>query len=120
MPRCDASPGNCAIFETARIWAYRLVRQCKDRSSEASVWLLAAIRATVAQLNAEYAEPLPVREADGIAASIHRWITTRSRMWTDGAAVYQATFTTIQTARGKKTGKARQQKNRQLIREALA
>ncbi|CAL9327723.1 hypothetical protein [Streptomyces sp. enrichment culture] len=53
------------------------------------------------------AEPLPAVEARAIANSIHRWITTRSRMWKDGAAVYEATFVAIQSARGKKSGRAR-------------
>jgi hypothetical protein len=57
--------------------------------------------------NAEFTEPLPTVEARAIANSIHRWITTRSRMWKDGAAVYEATFVAIQSVRGKKSGKAR-------------
>jgi len=94
---------NCAIFETARHWAYREVRRHWGDSNGLGV----AIHANVATLNAEFAEPLRVTEARGIAASIHRWITTKSRMWTDGPAVYEATFTTIQAARGRKSGAKR-------------
>ena len=54
------------------------------------------------ELNTEFPEPLPASEARAIAASIHRWITTKSRMWADGPAVYEATFSTIQAARGRK------------------
>ena len=95
---------NCAIFETARIWAYRHVRQCGDRSHTASMWLLEAITTDVHALNAEFSEPLPASEADGIARSIHRWITTRSRMWKDGAVAYEATLVAMQAARGRKGG----------------
>lgn len=97
---------NCTIFETARTWAYREVRKCPDRSPASSRWLYKAIAAEVHGQNAGFSEPLPEREAEGIAASIHRWITTRSRMWLDGAAVYEATFSTIQSARGRKGGTA--------------
>jgi len=58
-------------------------------------------------LNAEYSEPLTFAEAKAIAESIWRWITTKSRMWRDGAAVYEATFTLIQHHRGIKSGEAR-------------
>lgn len=107
---------NCAIFETARIWAYRRVRQCGDRSHTASMWLLEAITTDVHALNAEFTEPLPASEADGIARSIHRWITTRSRMWKDGAVTYEATLISMQSARGRKggpaSGKARREASR--------
>ncbi|WP_031001250.1 replication initiation protein [Streptomyces sp. NRRL F-5630] len=94
---------NCSIFETARTWAYREVRH-HFGSPET---LHTAIHAEVHTRNAEFAEPLPAVEARAIANSIHRWITTRSRMWKDGAAVYEATFVAIQSARGKKSGQAR-------------
>ncbi|CAB0572498.1 hypothetical protein CIP107522_02214 [Corynebacterium diphtheriae] len=49
-----------------------------------------------------FTDPLPAREVDQIARSIHRWITTKSRIWADDPAVYEATFSTIQSARGRK------------------
>ncbi|PXA75746.1 hypothetical protein DCC24_10215 [Auritidibacter sp. NML100628] len=58
----------------------------------------------VHELNAEFSEPLPKNEAQQIANSIHRWTTTQSRMWTNGVAVYEATFSTIQVARGRESG----------------
>ena len=58
----------------------------------------------VHELNAGFSEPLPHREALDIAYSIHRWITTCSRMWADGPAVYEATFSTMQAVRGQKGG----------------
>lgn len=67
----------------------------------------AAIRDQAHALNSEFSEPLPAREVDQIAASIHRWIITRSRMWADGSVVYEATFSTIQSARGRRSGEAR-------------
>ncbi|MFJ2746247.1 replication initiation protein [Streptomyces sp. NPDC087440] len=93
---------NCSVFETARTWAYREVR---DHFGSPDT-LRAAIHEEVHRRNAEFTEPLPTSEARAIANSIHRWITTRSRMWKDGAAVYKATFVAIQSARGKKGGKA--------------
>lgn len=92
---------NCSIFETARTWAYREIRNHWFDSTG----LHAAISAHVHELNAEFPEPLPASEARAIAASIHRWITTSSRMWADGPAVYEATFSTIQAARGRKGGR---------------
>ncbi|MFB6812398.1 replication initiation protein [Streptomyces sp. NPDC056387] len=94
---------NCSIFETARTWAYREVRHHFGSPDT----LHTAIHAEVHTRNAEFAEPLPAVEARSIANSIHRWITTRSRMWKDGAAVYEATFVAIQSARAKKGGAGR-------------
>lgn len=92
---------NCSIFETARTWAYREIRHHWFDSTG----LHEAISKHVNELNAEFPEPLPASEARAIAASIHRWITTKSRMWADGPAVYEATFSTIQAARGRKGGR---------------
>ncbi|EIH5688811.1 MULTISPECIES: replication initiation protein [Bacteria] len=91
---------NCSIFETARVWAYREVRHHWGDPER----LRLAIVERVHELNAGFSEPLPHREALDIAHSIHRWITTCSRMWADGPAVYEATFSTIQAARGRKGG----------------
>lgn len=89
---------NCAIFETARHWAYREVRHHWGNPEGLHV----AIRERVAELNAGYSEPLPANEAHHIGLSIWRWITTRSQIWADGPVVYEATFTKIQSARGRK------------------
>ncbi|TVK90664.1 hypothetical protein AYI72_22355 [Shewanella algae] len=90
---------NCALFESARTWAYREVRKHFGDADG----LGRAIQTTAQALNQElFDEPLPVAEVDCIARSIHKWIITKSRMWTDGAAVYDATFTAMQSARGKK------------------
>lgn len=94
---------NCTIFETARTWAYREVRHHFGDPDG----LEAAIHTRVHELNAEFTEPLPTSEANGIARSISRWIITRSRLWHDGPAVYEATFSTIQSARGKASGEQR-------------
>lgn len=89
---------NCAIFETARHWAYREVRHHWGDPEGLRVAILE--RAT--ELNAGYSEPLPANEAGQIAQSIWKWITTRSRMWADGPVVYEANFTAIQAARARK------------------
>jgi len=94
---------NCDIFESARTWAYREVRNHWGNSAG----LHHAITTHVHALNAEYSEPLTFAEAKAIAESIWRWITTKSRMWRDGAAVYEATFSLIQHHRGVKSGEAR-------------
>ncbi len=103
---------NCAIFETARTWAYRRVRDCPDRSPDSSAYLRDVITTEVHHRNNEFSEPLPTSEATGIARSIHRWITTRSRMWTDGATAYEATLIAMQSARGRKGGVASGQRRR--------
>lgn len=107
---------NCSIFETARTWAYREIRHHWFDPQG----LHAAISAHVHELNTEFPEPLPASEARAIAASIHRWITTKSRMWADGPAVYEATFSTIQAARGRKGGEQRANNVRQRISEEVA
>lgn len=93
---------NCTIFETARTWAYREIRHHFGDPAG----LYEAISTHVHLLNAEFSEALPINEAEGIAASIHRWITTKSRMWADGPVVYEANFSLIQSARGHKGGVA--------------
>lgn len=76
---------NCTLFESARVWAYREIRNHWGDPAG----LGRAIEAEAAARNAEFSEPLPVSEVRAIAASIHRWIVTKSRMWADGAAVYR-------------------------------
>lgn len=94
---------NCDIFESARTWAYREVRNHWGDPSG----LHTAITSHVHALNAEYTEPLRHSEAKAIAESIWRWITTTSRIWRDGPAVYEATFTLIQHHRNAKSVAAR-------------
>ena len=89
---------NCTLFETARHWAYREVRHHFGDPAG----LGAAIHEETALRNLEYNEPLPASEVRAIANSITRWITTKSRMWHDGPTTYEATFTTIQSARGRR------------------
>lgn len=90
---------NCTLFETARHWAYREVRNHWGNPTSLSH----AIETHAHQLNAEFSEPLPRNEVRHLAASITRWITTRSHLWNDGQAVYDATFTLIQHHRGTKS-----------------
>lgn len=107
---------NCTIFETARQWAYRGLRHHFGDAAGFAI----AVQEHVASLNAGFKEPLPVSEARAIATSIHKWITTQSRMWSDGPAVYEATFSTIQAARGRKSGEKRRSNGvPAMIKEAL-
>ena len=91
---------NCALFETSRHWAYRELRNWFGNPQGLSD----AIHGQVQIRNQAFREPLPILEATGIARSIARWITTKSRLWNDGPVVYDATFTLIQSARGRKGG----------------
>lgn len=100
---------NCTIFETARTWAYREARHHWGDPDG----LHRAITSTVRDLNQNFSEPLPSSETRAIATSIHKWITTKSRIWKDGPATYEATFITIQSARGKKSGQKRRDISRQ-------
>lgn len=114
---------NVTLFDTARLSAYRHVRRMPDRTEAASEELRAAIRATCHEINAGFPEPLPYREVEDTAKSIHKWVTTRFDGWLDGAAVCAATFTVIQAARGRKGGKAsgqaRRIKSGNLVKEVL-
>jgi hypothetical protein len=104
---------NCTIFEQARGFGYRDLRNYFGDSAGLST----SIHEHVHALNAEFTEPLPHSEANGIAASIHRWITTKSRMWQDGPATYEATFSLIQSHRGRRIRPGRQILDRTAIEE---
>lgn len=103
---------NCALFESARTWAYREVRNHWGDTTG----LATAIEATAHTLNAEFSEPLPRNEVHHLAASISRWITTRSDMWRHGPAVYEATFVAIQSARGRKSAEAKRQRAKEAFK----
>ena len=92
---------NCTLFETARTWAYLEIRHHWGDSSG----LVDAISLKAHDLNGQFSEPLPIREAEDIARSISRWIITQSRMWSGGQEAYERKFRSIQTARvGKRWG----------------
>ncbi|MFZ2530395.1 MAG: replication initiation protein [Rhodococcus sp. (in: high G+C Gram-positive bacteria)] len=113
---------NCHLFEKARKWAYPQARQIRLRHEYATAQdtrdLHTAISAEVATRNAAFTDPLPASEERAIAGSIHRWITTRFYGWTDTRTVNEATFTAIQSARGRKSGEARS-RQRTDLREKL-
>lgn len=99
---------NCALFDSVRVWAYRpgLMRlYLPTRNVDG---LGRAIHAECAARNAEFPcndvcpGPLPASEVRAIASSIHRWITTRSRIWADGIVVYEATLSARQSAIARK------------------
>lgn len=104
---------NCTLFETARHWAYRETRHHFGNAPS----LRGALQLGVAERNTAFSEPLPISEAANIADSIWRWITTKSRIWADGAATYEATFTTIQSARGRKSGEKRRANSAEIAKE---
>ncbi|MEF2731376.1 MAG: primase C-terminal domain-containing protein, partial [Faecalibacterium sp.] len=95
----------------------RYVRSLPDRSTASNDLLREYVRRTCHELNATlFTDPLPAREVEDIARSIHKWITTRSRMWRDGAVANAATFVAMQSARGHKHG---ENKYQQVMKEAL-
>lgn len=97
---------NCAIFEQARTFAYPAARRIRLLSEyprpEDYRRLQVTISTEVDLLNAEYFEPLWPSETRAISQSIYRWITTKFTGWIDSRTVNAATFTAIQSARGKK------------------
>lgn len=107
---------NCTIFETARTWAYREARHHWGDPDG----LHRAIATTVRDLNQNFSDPLPSSETRAIATSIHKWITTKSRIWKDGPATYEATFITIQSARGKKSRASRWSASEKRIEDFLS
>ena len=107
---------NCCLFETARTWAYREARHHWGDPDG----LHRAIATTVRDLNAGFSDPLPSSETRAIATSIHKWITTKSRIWKDGPATYEATFITIQSARGKKSRASRWSASEKRIEDFLS
>ena len=98
---------NCDLFESARTWAYPLVRNYETRTPADSEHFYREILSYVHELNQTYSAPLPLSEATQIAKSIHKWITTHFYGWIDGATTCEATFITIQSARGRKSADAR-------------
>lgn len=111
---------NCTLFDEARTDAYRYVRKLPDRTPESGEMLREHVRATCHQLNAAlFADPLPAREVEDIARSIHKWITTRSRMWRDGAVACEATFIAMQSARRLKRTKKFNEKFERYAQEVL-
>ena len=107
---------NCCLFETARTWAYREARHHWGDPDG----LHRAITSTVRDLNQNFSDPLPSSETRAIATSIHKWITTKSRIWKDGPATYEATFITIQSARGKKSRASRWSASEKRIEDFLS
>lgn len=115
---------NCALFDKARTLAYRYVRRLPDRSEASSEELRLYVRRTCHELNVSlFPDPLPTREVEDIAKSIHKWTVTRFDGWRNGAITCEATFIAIQSARGHKGGRENkhdgESRYQQLMREAV-
>lgn len=97
---------NCALFEAVRRDAYSAARKIRLRhehpTAQDSADLLTAITTAAETRNAEFTEPLHASEVRALAASIHRWTTTKFYGWTDARVVNVATFSTIQSHRGRR------------------
>jgi hypothetical protein len=94
---------NVTLFDQIMHWSHREQRHHFGDS----YGLYVALEAQAVEWNREFSTPLPLAEVHAIARSQHKWITTKSRIWRDGKAASDATFTTIQAARGRKSGTAR-------------
>ena len=103
------------VGETARTWAYREIRHHWGDPSG----LVDAISLKAHDLNGQFSEPLPIREAEDIARSISRWIITQSRMWADGPDAYNRRFSDTQRERQRRSAEARRAGGRQRILEAI-
>lgn len=115
---------NCTLFDKARTLAYRYVRRLPDRSEASSEELRLYVRRTCHELNVSlFPDPLPAREVEDIAKSIHKWTVTRFDGWRNGAITCEATFIAIQSARGHKGGRENkhdgESRYQQLMREAV-
>lgn len=91
---------NETLFHNVRHYAYREMRHHFGNPASYQV----AIERETAIRNADFPTPLSANELDHISQSITNWTIHHSRMWNDGPAVYEATFTAIQAARGRKGG----------------
>ncbi|WP_224392907.1 replication initiation protein [Pseudonocardia sp. ICBG1293] len=93
---------NETLFHAVRHFAYREMRHhWGDPDS-----YRAAIAREVGIRNADFGIPLGANELGHLARSISDWTINYSRMWNDGPAAYDATFSAIQAARGRKGGRA--------------
>ena len=90
---------NVDLFEIVRKESYRAVRRFfGDSEGLAQEIELIALQANVDT----FPDPLPAAEVRAMSRSIHKWITTRSKMWRDGAAAYEAELSRRQAMRGRK------------------
>lgn len=110
---------NCTVFDKARHKAYSFVRTLPDRSLASNEALRLYVRQVCHEINiTEFAaEPLPTREVDDIAKSIHKWTVTRFDGWRDGAVVCQANFIARQSACGRKGGRGNKTISGQRVNE---
>jgi DNA-binding CsgD family transcriptional regulator len=100
---------NVSLFKNLALASYRLVRHYWDNSEGFYQALLTA----ASEANAKFAEPLSDAEVRGIARSVHKWITTESRLWRDGRVAYEAHFIALQSWRGRRSGDVRAAKAEQ-------
>ncbi|WP_226358785.1 replication initiation protein [Pseudonocardia sp. ICBG601] len=89
---------NETLFHMVRRFAYREMRH---HWGDADGYR-AAVAKHVAILNADFPIPLGGNELGHISGSISDWTINYSRMWNDGPAAYDAAFSAIQAARGRK------------------
>ncbi|WP_226360956.1 replication initiation protein [Pseudonocardia sp. ICBG1142] len=89
---------NETLFHMVRRFAYREMRHHWGDTEG----YRAAVAKHVVILNADFPVPLGENELGHISKSISDWTINYSRMWNDGPAAYDAAFSAIQAARGRK------------------
>ena len=100
---------NCTLFESARKWAYKAVRDYFHHNSSYD-WEKVVL-AYITALNEEFEAPLPYSEVKATAKSIAKWVWQRFSY---------GDFSEIQAKRGAKGGKAKGQAYVEKKAEALA
>mgnify|MGYP002737289255 CR=1 FL=1 len=99
---------NVSLFESLRLSGYRLVTGFWFDSDG----FYQALAAVAFEVNAQFAEPLPDAEVMGVVRSVHKWITSKSRLWRDGPTAYEAHFIALQSWRGKQSAQLRSERRR--------
>jgi len=85
---------NCTLFEELRIWSYQWVREFKRNGASSDLWR-DAVLGQATRIN-QFATPLASSEVMAIAKSVAKWT------WHHFS---DATFSAIQSARGKRGGR---------------
>ena len=108
LPKANSGVGrNVDIFDRTRTWAYRAIKRYWTDGIE--VWEeIVHAHTTAANLNLEkeHRDPLPEKEIHHLSRSIAHWVWTRFT---------PEQFSTIQSARGKKSGPARSKQTQEKL-----
>lgn len=99
---------NCDLFDSLRFWSYSAVRRAK-KEMDAAGWREECLK-MASQMN-DFADPLPIREVQSIAASVSKWTWGRygseKRSATALSEAEAVVLSQVQSALGKLSGAAR-------------